>query len=91
MRFSRYKITKDEYEALLEKQHGGCAICGKGNFIKKKNRNHVKNLAVDHDHNSRDKKIRGLLCGRCNRGLGFFNHDYELLSRGSRYLTGFST
>jgi len=52
-------VTDEAYEALLEAQGGGCAICG----AKPKTRR----LHVDHDHAT--GKVRGLLCHRCNRAL----------------------
>jgi hypothetical protein len=57
----RYGITPEDYDRMLKKQRGRCAICGKP---PKKNR-----LAVDHCHNT--NKIRGLLCAACNRTLGW--------------------
>jgi len=56
------KLLRDNrkhYEALLELQGGGCAICGR----KPKNRR----LDMDHDHHTME--VRGLLCVRCNRAL----------------------
>jgi len=52
-------VTDEAYEALLDAQGGGCAICG----AKPKTRR----LHVDHDHAT--GKVRGLLCHRCNRAL----------------------
>lgn len=49
------------YEALMKKQGGVCAICGKTNG---KRRLHM-------DHNHRTLRIRGLLCYSCNTKLGF--------------------
>lgn len=49
-------LTVTEYDSLLKKQNGVCAICGKP---PKKTR-----LAVDHDHKT--GRVRGLLCFFCN-------------------------
>lgn len=66
-----YNITLVEYNSLLERQNGVCAIC---KLPEKDNR---INLAVDHDHsccsgtkNSCGNCIRGLLCWGCNTTLG---------------------
>lgn len=58
---STYGITEEQYLQLLAEQNGGCAICGKPPG--------KRQLAVDHCHKT--GVIRGLLCGRCNLGLGF--------------------
>lgn len=54
-----YGITADEYDALLKRQGGKCAIC--------RARPKSIRLAVDHDHKS--GAVRGLLCSRCNHDL----------------------
>lgn len=69
-----YNISKAEYTSLLNSQCGGCAICGK----------QEKRLAVDHDHVT--SKIRGLLCGTCNRGISMFNEDINVVERAVQYL-----
>lgn len=69
----------DEYDRMLERQGGVCAICGNGasDAIR-------KNLAVDHCHGT--GRVRGLLCGNCNTGLGSFKDDPVLLRRAIKYL-----
>ena len=71
----RYGITLAEYDALLEKQGGVCAIC----------RKHSKRrLCVDHCH--RTGMIRGLLCDSCNLGLGSLKEDQASLVAALAYL-----
>jgi hypothetical protein len=76
-----FGITQADYEAILEMQRGGCAICGKepGKI----------SLHVDHDHESGE--VRGLLCVGCNNALGQFHDDLQLLARASDYLVGADT
>jgi hypothetical protein len=71
---TEYGITLTQYETLLEKQGGGCAICGRKE----------KCLCVDHDHAT--GRVRGLLCGSCNNGLGRFKDDPKRLRRAANYL-----
>lgn len=73
----KYGICKWEYELLLEKQKGLCKICEQAD---------TKRLSVDHCHKTH--KIRGLLCGNCNRGLGLFKDNPRLLERAIKYLLG---
>lgn len=75
-----YGITGDDYRRLMVLQQGRCAICGR---VPRSRR-----LAVDHDHKT--GAVRGLLCASgdhgCNKGLGYFNDDVEILRRAVAYL-----
>lgn len=75
----RYGITKAQYDEMLAQQGGLCAICGRD---EPGGRDKVWN--VDHCHNS--SQVRGLLCGPCNRGLGQFRDNPELLRAAAKYL-----
>jgi len=73
-----FNMTPREYMALLEFQHGKCAIC------KKKPRKH---FAVDHKHGLAPSNIiRGLLCNRCNLVLGAARDNSELLRSAADFL-----
>ena len=72
--FRGHPITKEEYNALYEKQQGRCWICEE-----------ESKLVIDHCHT--EGHVRGLLCGRCNSGLGFFRDRVALLNRASEYLS----
>lgn len=74
-RLKKYGITEVDYQTLLAKQNGGCAICGSSGR---------RRLDVDHDHLT--NKIRGLLCNNCNRGLGHLKDDPALLRLAATYL-----
>lgn len=84
---TRYNITLAEYNALLAKQGGVCAIC-------KRSPGDMR-LAVDHDHNCcPDKKkscgmcVRGLLCSDCNGAIGMLQESVEVFTSALRYLGG---
>ena len=77
-----FGISFDEYESLYKNQNGKCLICDQEETTII--RGVVISLAVDHCHKT--KKIRGLLCSLCNRGLGFFKNDPERLERAAHYL-----
>lgn len=70
----KYGITQEQYEEVLKKQKGRCAICKKKRVLK-----------IDHCHKT--GKFRQLLCGNCNTGLGMFADDPKLLKRAAKYLT----
>jgi hypothetical protein len=79
----RYGISYDDYMKLSERQMNLCAICGEPETMIGNN-GKTKRLAVDHCHTS--GKVRGLLCGACNRGLGYFKDNPELLENAIRYV-----
>lgn len=79
-----YNITLDEYNALLEKQGGVCAICGREEEIKNPSARSRSSLAVDHCHET--GRVRGLLCFKCNTGIGALGDTVESLRKAIRYL-----
>lgn len=56
-------------------QNNKCALCGKASR---------RRLSIDHCHET--GKFRGLLCDSCNKGLGLFKDDPELLIRAASYI-----
>lgn len=81
-----YGLTLEDYEKLYEKQKGKCAICG----IFRSPRNHKygakphDSICVDHDHKT--KRVRGLLCFKCNFALGLMKDDIECFRKAVLYL-----
>jgi epoxyqueuosine reductase QueG len=72
-----YGIEADEYDSMLARQGGGCAICGAAPPWN-------RGLRVDHDHAT--GAVRGLLCNECNRGIGLLQDDPRLLDALVAYL-----
>ena len=62
-----YGISPEQYAAILTVQQCGCGIC------RKKDRR----LCVDHCHAT--QVVGGLLCNKCNTGLGCFDDEPERL------------
>lgn len=93
----RFALTDEQFSTLLAQQGGACAIChatepdGRGAWH------------VDHDHaccppyskggktKTCGRCIRGLLCTRCNVGLGNYRHDPKLLIAAAEYLARYQT
>lgn len=85
-RLSKYGISEEEYYDLLEIQGGGCAICGSTDSRVIEGR--AKDaLSVDHCHTS--GKVRGILCNKCNLGIGLLGDDLESLEKAYTYLKSF--
>ena len=76
-----YDITIEDYNRMFEEQNGVCWICG--------NVETTNGGTLHIDHNKESGKIRGLLCGKCNRAIGCLNHSPELLQRAIEYLETF--
>lgn len=74
----RYGLTVERYDAMLAEQGGVCAICHE----KCKS---GRRLSVDHEHDT--GRVRGLLCGNCNQGLGRFRDSPELFMAALKYLS----
>lgn len=80
---SLYGLTETEYSDMVRRQGGLCAICRQAETVRGRWGN-VQPLAIDHDHAT--GKVRGLLCDRCNRGIGFFFDDIGRLRSAIAYL-----
>lgn len=79
----KYGLSLTCYQEMLTAQGSVCKICG---APPEKNPPHFS-LNVDHDHLT--GRVRGLLCGKCNVGLGAFDDAARLLSRAVDYLKSF--
>lgn len=72
-----YGLSLEKYELMFEHQSGLCLLCGLPNKGSPK-------LVVDHCHKT--GKVRGLLCTKCNTGIGFFDEDIPKLEKAISYL-----
>lgn len=79
---SVYGITAQQFESMVIEQNNKCKLCGASAET-----GAYKTLYVDHNHVT--GKIRSLLCGYCNTGLGMFKESPELLIKASQYVSGF--
>ncbi len=78
-----FKITIEDYHELLNIQNNVCAICGQPETAKN-SKGEIRPLGIDHDHKT--GLVRGLLCHKCNVGLGCYNDSPELLDKAKEYL-----
>lgn len=74
-RLKKYGLTIAQYHQLHEQQSGRCRIC---------DRALSDGVHIDHDHAT--LVVRGLLCPKCNIGLGHFEDDPQRLRRAAAYL-----
>lgn len=69
----KYNLTEEQYTEMCIKQNNRCLICSE-----------EANLVVDHSHLT--SEIRGLLCTKCNTGLGMFRDNTLFLESAINYL-----
>jgi len=73
-----YGISKEGYERMLLVQNGRCEICG----------DLMTKPYVDHCHST--NKVRGLLCMKCNMGLGHFKDSTVTMNNAIKYIEKYS-
>jgi len=71
----KFGIPQEEYDQLQKDQNRLCAIC----FV-----DEGKTLCIDHNHAT--NKVRGLLCNKCNKGIGLLGDSVELIRSALNYL-----
>ena len=76
-RYSKYGITKEDFEAKLQKQDNTCAVC-------KEKFSNLSKIKIDHDHET--GTVRGLLCHSCNVALGHFKDNVDILKTAIKYI-----
>lgn len=76
-----YGITPERLAEIYTLQNGKCAICRTSELEL------TKRLHIDHNHETGN--VRGLLCAKCNSGLGMFQDSIKILLNAVEYLTTF--
>lgn len=71
----KFGISGEQYDQMLVDQNNQCAICKK---------EIGREAAVDHCHNT--NKVRGLLCRKCNLGLGGFRDNVDTIRKAIEYV-----
>ncbi len=83
-RLKEFSLDESFYNLLLLLQSNKCLICHEEEPKIDKRTGKRRNLAIDHDHNT--GRFRGLLCSRCNIGLGLFKENINILKAALYYL-----
>lgn len=73
-KYSRYNMTKEDYDNMLLSQDNKCYTC----------KEELIDPHIDHSHKT--NKVRGLLCHNCNCALGFVKDKTEILQNLINYL-----
>jgi hypothetical protein len=75
---NKYGISVDDYDVMLKRQGGVCAIC------RDPPSGRYKRLDVDHCHST--GRVRGLLCHQCNTAIGLLKDDPEIIKNVAVYI-----
>lgn len=78
LNLKKYGLSQEQYEVMVELQNHSCKIC------KRHSSEFSKGLCVDHCHKS--GKIRGLLCGPCNTGIGLLQDNPAIIIAAATYV-----
>ena len=74
-------FTPEDFDNKLKEQDYKCAICGTEDPG-------ATNWHADHDHKTGQK--RGVLCHKCNTGLGLLKDDINVLCSAIEYLNHYT-
>lgn len=74
---AKFGIEKEQFNKMLTEQNNSCDIC---------NNEFTKTLLASVDHNHSSGKVRGLLCGQCNTGIGLLKENEQTLLNAIEYL-----
>ena len=77
IRKRKYGLNDKDYNELFLKQRGKCVIC-------RLSFSELIPACVDHDHTT--KKIRGLLCRKCNLKVGWLENERRFVKLAFKYL-----
>lgn len=74
----QYGLTGEQWFAMFKAQGECCAIC------RSTDRGGPQDWATDHDHAT--GKVRGILCHRCNKALGLFKDNPDVMRQAALYI-----
>jgi hypothetical protein len=74
-------FTREHYDQAVANQEGRCAICL---CRQPPDVTDERGLVPDHDHDTNE--FRAILCGHCNKGIGFFLEDASVLRNAAEYI-----
>jgi len=80
----KYGLSIECFKKITEAQNDSCSICKKKESAINHITKNIRALSVDHCHIS--GKVRGLLCSKCNFGIGYFDDSIGNLHEAIKYL-----
>ena len=73
----KYGITLEQKRQMIDNQCGKCFLCP----------HTFKNVSDAHvDHNHKTGKVRKLLCGACNKALGYIKENFDTAINLAKYI-----
>lgn len=77
-----YGLTPEQYAEMLADQNYLCLICNIS--LHDDDVTDSRFAVVDHDHST--AKVRGIICNKCNSGLGMLGDDLDTIRAALAYL-----
>jgi len=84
-RLKRYGVDQKSYHEMLAAQGNKCAICGTKDPATHRTK-HTPEPAFCVDHCHKTGRVRGLLCGYCNTGIGKLRDNPDIMRRAAQYV-----
>lgn len=81
---SKYGLAPEDYDAMLSKQLGLCAICKNAETVPTRSNDKPRCLSIDHCHDT--GKVRGFLCACCNHALGLIKENFDIALNMAKYI-----
>lgn len=76
----KYGITIEQKQTMLDSQFGRCEICN----------NEIVFSQAKVDHNHTTGAVRGILCNKCNSGLGYLESK-DFIKKARKYIDKYET
>jgi len=83
-KIEKFGLTEEQYAELFASQNGLCAICNGKERARAAKATYIRAMAIDHCHET--DRVRGLLCSSCNRAIGLFKDDPDLMRKAASYV-----
>ena len=85
---SKYGLSPEDYESMVDNQKGLCAICCQVPENRSGGGRAKPSIGLYVDHDAVSGEVRGLLCHKCNVAIGLLYDDPSRIERAANYVRG---
>lgn len=80
----KYGLTQEAWQQMFSAQNGLCGVCEGPMLAHTYSNRDKRGACVDHCHKT--GRVRGLLCCKCNQGIGLLGDNADIAERAAIYL-----